>query len=146
MIIRDCVAPDFDMVLPLLEQLWPDMEPAAAATRRTFLACLEAGEQELVCAVEGERIVGVLTMSFKDSLWRQGTSAYIDVLVVEELFRGKGVGAALLGRAEDISASRGCYWIELDSFFHREGAHSFYEKQGYEKAGYLFCRRLEESA
>lgn len=141
--IRSCTGVDFEKVLPLLGQLWPDATIDPVRMRAVFEACLATG-QELLCAVEGDSVVGFLAMTVKESLWRQGRSAYVDALVVAESCRGGGIGAALLLRAAEAARSRGCSLVELDSFFHRERAHRFYEKQGYAKEGYIFGREVGE--
>lgn len=144
--IRDCGTADFEMVFPLLGQLWPDLETDPRQMRDAFAACLDAEGQVLFCAVEVDRIAGFCAIIVKESLWRQGRTAFVDVLVVDGELRGRGIGATLLERAGEIAGSRGCDYIELDSSFHREGAHRFYEKQGFVRTGYLFGRRLDDGA
>ena len=53
----------------------------------------------------------------------------IDLLWVEESFRGNGYGRELMVRAEAYACSLGCHHAKLDSFDF--GALSLYEKAGY---------------
>lgn len=60
---------------------------------------------------------------------------YVELLVVPESLRGKGAGAALIGKAEGIAIQRGCMGAWLDTFaFQSRG---FYEKLGYAVFGEL---------
>ncbi|MGH9594241.1 MAG: GNAT family N-acetyltransferase [Bryobacteraceae bacterium] len=52
-------------------------------------------------------------------------------LVVEESFRGRGVGRLLMARAEQWSLDRGCRIVHLRSNIIRAAAHAFYESLGY---------------
>jgi GNAT superfamily N-acetyltransferase len=70
-------------------------------------------------------------------LW--GRTAYdwlfVELLAVPETSRGQGVGAALIRRAEEIAAERGCIGVWLDTFAFQ--ARGFYEKLGYSVFGQL---------
>jgi GNAT superfamily N-acetyltransferase len=53
---------------------------------------------------------------------------FVSALFVAEAWRGKGLGAALLARAEARAVAAGCHSVWLDTFQARE----FYVGQGYE--------------
>ncbi len=55
----------------------------------------------------------------------------VDVLWVAEDLRGKGVGAALMRRAENIATAAGCRGLHLDTFDFQ--APRFYERLGYKR-------------
>ena len=55
----------------------------------------------------------------------------LGALVVDENWRGKGVGKLLLNEAEDWAATRGCQEMRVRSNILREKAHGFYLQQGY---------------
>jgi len=67
----------------------------------------------------------------------------IMALVVSEGVREKGVGKELVRVAEDDFISRNITRIAFNTRFHREGAHRFYERLGYEKNGFRFVKNLE---
>jgi len=52
-------------------------------------------------------------------------------LVVDDAFRGKGVGRALLTAAENWAREIGAVGVRLVSSEYRHGAHRFYENCGY---------------
>lgn len=54
---------------------------------------------------------------------------FIELLVVPEALRGRGLGAELMRRAEAVARERGCAGIWLDTFSFQ--ARPFYERLGY---------------
>ncbi len=60
---------------------------------------------------------------------------WIDVLWVDENFRGNGLGSALLKDTEKTAVREGCSLIHLDTFDFQ--AKDFYAKHGYEVFGVL---------
>ena len=63
-------------------------------------------------------------------------------LVVEPGERGKGTGAALVAAAERWAGERGATKLHLTTALHRDGAHRFYERLGYERTGARYVRKL----
>ena len=70
-------------------------------------------------------------------LWGRSVAnwLYVDLLVVPEGFRGRGIGTALMKKAEEIARQRGCtgLWLYTSTF----QAPGFYEKLGYRPFGKL---------
>jgi GNAT superfamily N-acetyltransferase len=60
---------------------------------------------------------------------------HVQILWVEETFRGSGQGLALIHAAEDEARRLGCRYVHLDS--HSFQAPGFYEKLGYVEFGRL---------
>ena len=60
---------------------------------------------------------------------------YVDVLFVDESYRHKGLGSALLTRVENEAKAMGTALSNLTSFDFQ--ARDFYTKQGYEIFGIL---------
>jgi len=143
--IRACVEGDFEAVAGLLQQLWPEMAFDREALREVFAECLKDDSYVFLCALEAEEVIGFCSMHIRRSLWQQGLLAYVDELVVDERFRGKGMGARLLAWQIALAWARGCRFIELDSALKRESAHRFYELMGFERFGYTFGMTFQES-
>ena len=55
----------------------------------------------------------------------------IENFVVDEYFRGKGIGTALIKSLEDIAVKYRCGYIMLVSSSFRKSAHEFYKKSGF---------------
>jgi glucosamine-phosphate N-acetyltransferase len=140
--IKECNSRDFSGVFRLLEQLWPDLDLDFHRQQAVFDAYVEGDADVPLVAWVDRRIVGFASLNIRNSLWRTGTIAYLDTLIVDEEHKRAGVGAALVERAEDMARDRGCTYVELDSAFHRKDAHEFYEALGYERLGIMFGKRL----
>lgn len=143
MLIRDCRPADFPAVFELLGQLWPHLELEAAVLEAVFASYIDDEADSPVCAAIDGQVVGFASVNVRNSLWRSGRVAFLDALVVHESRRRAGIGAALVGRVAEIARDRGCSCIELDSAFHRTGAHLFYERLGFEKTGFMFGLALD---
>lgn len=82
-----------------------------------------------VFAYEWGRLVGGVTGNTVD-LWRWLS---IDIMWVDENFRGRGVGRALLAAAEDEARGRGFDWSKLNTWDFQ--APGFYARCGYVEYG-----------
>jgi len=71
--------------------------------------------------------------------------AWIPDLVVSEAARSRGVGAALLARAEELARDRGCFTIQLESANWRTRAHAFYLREGWTDAAKVFVKVLDRT-
>jgi len=58
---------------------------------------------------------------------------FVELLVVPERFRSRGLGSRLLAQAETIARERGCIGVWLDTYAFQ--APDFYRKQGYTAFG-----------
>lgn len=58
---------------------------------------------------------------------------FIQYLWVDDNFRGEGIGAKLLKKAEELAVEKGCRMVRVDTFSFQ--APEFYQKQGYEVYG-----------
>jgi RimJ/RimL family protein N-acetyltransferase len=140
--VRPCRPEDFDAVLALLRQLWPDRPLDAEAIRAVYDRALGSDAQAYLCATDGERVIGFGSLTIKNNLWQAGPLGHLDELVVDGGWRGRGVGARLLEELIDLARRRGCRRVELDSALHRVDAHRFYERHGFENRAYLFSKPL----
>lgn len=88
-------------------------------------------DEELLVAVDGGNMVGVISLHFIVQLALAGDFCRISYFCVSESARGAGVGALLEARATAIARSRGCDRIEVHCHARRADAHRFYYRQGY---------------
>ena len=78
---------------------------------------------------EGNIIAGCLAIMY---CWNV---VAIDIIWVDEQYRGQGLGSMLLGEVEREAMEKGCHLVHLDTFdFQAKG---FYEKNGYSVFGIL---------
>lgn len=140
--IRPCRRNDFAAVVELLRQLWPDRNLDTAALRKVYERGLRAKSQVYLCASDANNVRGFVSLIIKNNLWQAANVGNIDELVVDEKHRGRGLGTQLLNEIIARASQRGCVRLELDSAFHRNSAHEFYQRQDFEKRAYLFSKGL----
>jgi GNAT superfamily N-acetyltransferase len=142
MIIRNSKVGDFNDILSLFGQLWPNKELHPNDLMTVFNRGIQSETDKYICVEENGKIIGFCALSIINSFWQEGYIAYVYAMIVDDSFRGKGIGTSLLEKAFEIVKLLGCKKIELDSGFHREEAHKFYERIGFEKRAYLFSKDL----
>lgn len=140
--IREVDLHDFDQVFGLLKQLWPDKELNYAGMKKMFDHNAGAPGHFYIVAVTGPQIIGFCSLTIKHNLWQQALLGYLDEMVVEESYRGQGIGKKLVNRISEIALQQGCKCLELESSFPREKAHAFYEQLGFKKRAYHFSKTL----
>lgn len=141
--IRKVTENDFEKVYPLFEQLWPNKELDKDALRTVFNRGVCSNTDELFCLDYSNEVIGFCAYAIVNNLWQAGYISYMYAMVVDEKYRGKGFGTMLINEAIQNSKNKGLKRLELDSGFHREKAHKFYMKLGFEKRAFLFSYPLE---
>jgi GNAT superfamily N-acetyltransferase len=103
----------------ILAQLRDYNHARAGATEVMPLAVLLHNER-------GDVVGGLHAVSAYDWL-------IVELVFVPDAMRGRGVGSALLARAEEIARARSCTGVWLDTFSFQ--ARGFYERLGYQLFG-----------
>jgi GNAT superfamily N-acetyltransferase len=140
--IRKATENDFEKVYPLLEQLWPNKELDRAALKIVFNRGVHSNTDELFCLDYSDEVIGFCAYAIVNNLWQAGYISFMYAMVIEEKHRGKGFGSMLIKESLKDSKAKGLKRMELDSAFHREKAHEFYLKLGFEKRAFLFSYQL----
>jgi len=106
--------------------------PVATGYTEAFAAIEADPNNELVVAVIGEVIVGMLQITFIPYLTYQGRwRALIEGVRVSSSVRSLGVGAAMLQWAIERARHRNCVMVQLTTDRVREDALRFYERLGF---------------
>lgn len=109
-----------------------DEQPLPETYARAFHAIDADANNELVVACQGERVVGVLQLTFVPSLTYQGGwRALIEGVRVDGRVRSQGLGAALFEWAIARARERGCHLVQLTTDKARPDAKRFYEGLGF---------------
>ena len=121
-------------VVEAFARLVPQLSRSATPPGEDELAAIvEApGTTVLLARLRGEgdeRIVGTLTLVVFHI--PTGIRAWIEDVVVEESSRGRGVGAALIGRAVELSRAVGARTVDLTSRPSRQAANRLYLRLGF---------------
>lgn len=97
-----------------------------------------------VCEVD-EVVCGTAFLTLcLDAMFGNQPYGVLENVVVNEAWRGKGIGSRLLAHAEEVCRIRDCSKIMLLSSAEREAAHRFFEQQGFSaanKRGFVKYRR-----
>lgn len=111
-------------------RLMPQLSPRLGAPSREELRRVAGSETgELLAAVAGERIVGVLTLAWYDA--PSGRKAWIEDVVVDAATRGRGIGEALVREALALARREGVARVMLTSNATRRASHRLYERMGF---------------
>lgn len=141
--IRNCKAEDFDAIVPLLRQLYPDKPFDLVSLQRAYDRSLASDEQAFLCAICDRHIVGFGSVYLKSNLlWCETLIGYVNDMVVDEAYRSRGIGTQILDQLISWAGERGCHRIELNSSFHREASHAFYERRGFKRGAYFYSKSL----
>lgn len=143
-IVRMAANADFDAVATLLAELGrPALtEETRADARAVYERHVGRSDTASMVAEVGGRVVGFVSLEFRDRLNRTAPQAWIPDLIVTESARGMGAGKALLLRAFDVSRERGCWSVTLESGYSRKVAHQLYRDAGMVEEGVFFRKSL----
>lgn len=140
--IREAMENDLSCLLPLYVQLGLDngtvlrLDGALSILRRLKTY----PDYRLYGAFSENHPVGVFALLIMDNLGHTGQpSAVLEDIIVDERFRGKGIGKQMIDYALRMALAKNCYKLSLSSNRQRTGAHRFYENLGFEKHGVSFA-------
>jgi GNAT superfamily N-acetyltransferase len=139
--IREANTHDAKALAGLATQLGYPSQPEETLQR------LRSVKTETCCvfaAVADADVVGWVHVSLYPVL-QADDAAQILGLVVDQEWRGQGIGGALLKAAEAWAAERGCRTLYVRSNITRKDAHSFYQHLGYQlvKTSVTFTKSLD---
>ena len=137
--VREAQADDAPTLVRLIIDLGHPIEEADV---RLNLQTLSGSALLPLVVTEGDEVIGMCGISAMVTVHRPAPVGRVSVMIVDEAYRGRGIGALLVAEAERRLAERGCKIIEVTSNMRRERAHQFYEKLGYERTSFRFMKRL----
>ncbi|MDE2900251.1 MAG: GNAT family N-acetyltransferase [Chloroflexota bacterium] len=142
--IRDANHGDVPALLRLLGQLDPPAEaPDEPAARAALDAIARHPGMRLVVAETDGEVVGSVVLAVLPNLTHHAQPwAQLENLIVDEAYRGQGVGRALTQWCEATARAEGCYKLQFQSRNHRKASHRFYRRLGYQALTVGFRRYL----
>ena len=141
-IIRPCTERDFNGVVPLLRQLWPDQKPDISALKSVFEHNCKSENHRYLCVERESSLIGFASLLIKKNLWVQGNLGHIEEMIVDQHHRNSGIGKALLIKVIECAENHGCKKIELESSHHRTEAHVFYRTIGFTDRALWFSKGI----
>lgn len=78
-------------------------------------------------------ILGFVAIVIYDMIINDFNRCWVEAIIVDEIYRGQGIGKALMNEAEIYAANHNCLNINLITNISRkeQGSHDFYHKLGY---------------
>lgn len=110
-------------------------EVSRLSTHALFVATTDTGKP-----------VGLVQVNAEQATLLFGLRSEITLLVVDANYRSNGIGKALVAKAEEWAKSKGLPLMRIRSNIHREDAHRFYKREGYElqKSWHLFTKSIKQ--
>jgi GNAT superfamily N-acetyltransferase len=107
--------------------------PASVSSVETRLGRIARQSNVAVFVAErGRALVGLATGHMLAVIHADDPIAILSALIVADGHRGRGIGRSLVDAVESWAKGRGAGRITVASGLARAGAHSFYERLGYE--------------
>ncbi|KFN01284.1 GNAT family N-acetyltransferase [Bacillus clarus] len=126
-------------VLPVLQQLRTALSKEKASS--LFRKMKEENYKLFSLYDEEDEVVSLAGVAVCTNFYNE-KHVFVYDLVTAEAHRSKGYGKVLLSYIEKWGIEKGCESIVLTSAFPRVNAHRFYEREGYDKVSYSFCKEL----
>ena len=133
--IRRTIISDAQALIPLIAQL------GYPTTREELEKCLKLfttlDGYGVAVACELDHVIGLIAWSQSKLFVSDATRIRIEGLVVDQKYRGQGVGKKLMVFMEDIAKQLSPVIIDLTSGLRRaqDGSHEFYKSLGYQNEG-----------
>lgn len=136
--IRPLGRDDFDVALGLVRELYglPDADPEPH--RVAFEALVNDVDATPFLAVAAGVPAGLVVLRFRRRLNHATFEGWISDLVVRALFRGRGIGRALVAAAIAEWRLRGSHRIQLEVGADRTAARALYADMGFAEQGRYF--------
>jgi GNAT superfamily N-acetyltransferase len=127
--IRAATAEDCTALATLAAQLGD--ESSVQQIERRLAGLQQSDENQVFLAEAADGTVAGWIGVFVYRSLSSDARVEISTLIVDEKQRSKGVGAALVKRAEQWAIEKGCRVVGVHTNVIRERAHAFYERNGY---------------
>ena len=132
--IRKISQKDLDTLMDLYVQLSPINEGLPAQKRDEIWEQIQNDDKiTYLGAYENDQLIATCFLTIIPNFSNQGRSiGFIENVVTDEKWRGKGVGSQLLKKAIELAKEQNCYKVFLESGITRTGAHDFYRSLGFD--------------
>ncbi|NVM55317.1 MAG: GNAT family N-acetyltransferase [Candidatus Helarchaeota archaeon] len=130
--VREYTDKDYNTATELMKKLTELMGEKFNEFRwKTSLLARKSQQEGMFIAIEDERVVG---MSFAELRGREGGNfGYISSVIVDEDYRGQGIGELLIQKAVMHLGRRGVNTVRINVRKEAVGAIKLYEKVGFKE-------------
>ena len=140
--IREIQQSELDGLLRLYTQLHGNAIPEDTEALRTLWQRIgNDPDHHIIVAVEDDHIVSSCVCVIIPNLTHgQQPYAFIENVITDEAYRGRGLATACLDYAREIARRENCYKMMLLTGSREESTHRFYQRAGYnanDKTAYI---------
>ena len=146
--IREATIEDSAVIAQLMAQLieasgYENWQVSLEQIGENLRKMADSNTYQVLLAEDKGQVVGLLSLSFRHTLFHPALSALIDELVVEQGHRQRGVGQQLMAEAIERCRAAGCCEIEVSTERSNEAAQRFYRQHGFGHEAVLFELELD---
>ena len=138
--IRSARLDDSSAIACLMSQL--GYPTSSDEMKERLTAILSDSDYMTFVAEYGKEVVGIIGVGVNRYYEKNGTYGRLLALVVDEKWKGYGIGTSLVSEAEHWLRERAVSSIVVNSGKQRKDAHRFYERLGYKETGLRFAKSL----
>lgn len=130
--IRLAISEDIPTICQIIQQLTPGkLHDYREAVQKFESHILPSPDYFLWVAVVNGKVIGTAMMHLQHKLsYHCGTAAHLEDVVIDQEYRGRGIGEALVRCAIETAKERKCYKLMLTCF---EKTAVYYGRLGFEK-------------
>ena len=141
--IRQATVEDSAVIAQLMAQLieasgYEGWQVSPEQVEESLRKMANSDAYQVLLAEGKDQVVGLLSLSFRHTLFHSAPSALIDELVVERAHRRRGVGQQLMTEAIKRCRAAGCCEVEVSTERSNEAAQEFYRQHGFSHEAVLF--------
>ena len=124
-------------------QRWADEAPERLQGYLAWIGAVEDARVAVATDDSGRPVAVCIVIWEAD---KPGRFATVQDMAVDPAFRKQGVGAQLLAFVEAEATIQGCRWLLLESGVRNEGAHRFFEREGFAPVSHTFAKPIGAAA
>ena len=144
MFMKNAEIKDFNAAFDYIERLWTYNDYDRDEMRKIYEEVLQAENSFAFFLTDDDgKFHGFCHGDFFNTFWMGGMTCYVSSIITNEGERGRGYGTMMMEHTEELAKERGCKALILESSMARAMAHTFYEKNGFDKSCYGFEKVLK---
>lgn len=134
-LVREITADDLDGLMTLYMQLhdnpFPEKDEAVMALWERIID--DPDHHIVVCEEDGKIVSSCVCVIIPNLTHGMRPYAFVENVITDEKYRGRGLASACLGFARDIAVRENCYKMMLMTGSKKDSTLRFYERAGYNK-------------
>ncbi len=145
-LIRKAVHSDLEKLVQLIGDLFsmePDFIVAPEKQLKGLQMILDTPGAAILVAVDNDNVIGMVSCQMTISTAEGGYSGLVEDMVIENDYRGKGIGTLLIQKIVEWCMSNGASRVQLLADKNNSDALLFYKKNKWSQTN-MICLRAEK--